>query len=118
MDKRNEKAASDALQKSIIPAIREEETRLGTIVTDAKTEAAGLVEQAQREAGELVRDTEQTLGEWIRAQQDGRVGQVQADVEHHREGRAGRVGELEAVAARNMDAAVARILDDVWGPSA
>jgi vacuolar-type H+-ATPase subunit H len=115
MEEKSEITVQDDLQKSLIPTIRAEETRLQEMLTEAEAQTAAAVDKAQRQAAELVRETRRMLPEWIETQRDSQLEQIQIEADQRRDSRPERIEALQETAVRNTAAAVDCILAGVWG---
>ena len=114
MDEKSESKSQDDSQKSLIPAIRAEETRLQEMLAEAESQTGASIEQARREAAEFVETTRRLLPEWIAMQRDSQLGQIRAKARQLCDSRPERIEAMQETAGRNMATAVDRILAAVW----
>ena len=105
----------DKADQSLIPAIKAEEDRLQQMLDDAKAEAARSIEEAEREAEARIEETKQGLPALMAKRREEALREIKAEVEAERETTETEGGGLAEQAQGNMAAAVAHILDRVWG---
>ena len=103
------------VQKSLIPAIRREDERLEKMLAEVRATAAELVAQAHKDARGEVQEARAALPDWIETEGRRRLDEVQSQAESKRNTRHVRIEGQEAMARRNMETAVARILAHVRG---
>lgn len=102
--------ASKNIEQSLIPEVREEETRLLAMLQEARIEAKQLVDAARESAGQRIEDARAQLPDLIRQTREQGLDDAHIRVRTIKDSWQQEVAVLEQTARTNLRAAVRRLM--------